>query len=263
MGTMSTRDIGLVLTLVCVSASASRTVLVTGATGGTGKHIYAGFKNQPGFHTRALVSSTEKARSRLGCDKCDVSEGIFVGDVTKPETLQQAMAGGVTDLAIAVGLGGNATVATMQAVEWRGVQNQVEQLAHGAMNAGIPLDTLHVSLISSMGTTDPNPPAYEGGVDLFWKLQAEAFLQSSGVSFTIIKPCGLSDGPAQNMTLVVGHDDAIFGKYAISRSDVAQVMISSVVERANGVRTDICARPGEPPASMKQLLESARWSWQQ
>jgi len=249
--------------LVCLAGASSRTVLVTGATGGTGKHIYAGFKNQPGFQTRALVSSTEKARARLGCDKCDVSEGIFVGDVTKPDTLRAVMAGGVTDLAIAVGLDGNETLATMQAVEWHGVQNQVKQLAEGALNAHISLEALHVSLISSMGTTNPKPPAYEGGVDLFWKLQAEAFLQSSGVSFTIVKPCGLSDGPAHNMTLVVGHDDAIFGKYAISRSDVAQVMISSVVERANGVRTDICARPGKPPASMKQLLESARWSWQE
>ena len=150
--------------LVCLAGASSRTVLVTGATGGTGKHIYAGFKKLPGFQTRALVSSTEKARARLGCDKCDVSEGIFVGDVTKPDTLRAAMAGGVTDLAIAVGLDGNETLALMQAVEWHGVQNQVKQLAEGALNAHISLEALHVSLISSMGTTNPKPPPYEGSL---------------------------------------------------------------------------------------------------
>jgi len=235
---------------------------VTGSTGGTGKFIYSGFMKTEGFHTRALVSSIEKAKAHLGCDKCDASEGIYVGDVTKPSTLTSAMTG-VTDLAIAVGLNGNETSsALMQAVEWRGVQNQVEQLARSANNAGISLASLHVSLISSMGTTQPNPPPYEGGADLFWKLQAEAFLQSSGLSFTIIKPCGLGDGPAHNMTLIVGHDDTILGQSAISRADVARVMIESVVGRANGVRTDICAKPGPPTTDLHQLLLSARWSWQ-
>ena len=83
---------------------------------------------------------------------------------------------GVDSVAIAVGLTGNETSQKMMAaVEWHGVQNQVEMLAR-AQDPATALDTVHVSLISSMGTTNPKPPPYEGGEDLFWKLQAEALL---------------------------------------------------------------------------------------
>ena len=37
-------------------------------------------------------------------------------------------------------------------------------------------------------------PPFEGGKVLFWKLNAEAFLMSSGVPAVVVKPCGLTDG---------------------------------------------------------------------
>ena len=111
----------------------------------------------------------------------------------------------------------------IQNTEWHGVENQVRKLA---MNNNATKDNLRVVLISSMGTTYPDPPAFMGGKDLFYKLQvcvrchcnsqcqrhinasayptqyvipqcvfvlslqAETFLGSCGLATTVVKPCG-------------------------------------------------------------------------
>ena len=56
------------------------------------------------------------------------------------------------------------------------------------------LADMKVVLCSSMGTTLPNPPPYAGGPVLFYKLQAEAFLGSAGITTSVVKPCGLMVG---------------------------------------------------------------------
>jgi hypothetical protein len=67
----------------------------------------------------------------------------------------------------------------------------------------------HIPCMQS-GTTQRFPPPFEGGSDLFWKLQAETYLLSSGLGTTVvIKPCGLADGAAGGTTLLTGHDDAL------------------------------------------------------
>jgi len=169
---------------------------------------------------------------------------------------------GATDLAITVGLGPGSTKADMKTVTWKGVENQVAALAAGKPT-GMSISDLRVVHCSSMGTTNPKPPAYEGGEDLFYKLQAEAFLMSSGVGFTVIKPCGLADHPAGQNKLTSGHDDTNLGIlfHSVSRGDVAAVMTEALKERVTGLRVDLCSRPGEatPP---KTLLQGAGWPWE-
>jgi len=75
------------------------TVLVTGATGRTGQLVYKLLKEK-GVPVRGLVRNATKARELLKCDKCDQSEGIFIGDVTQKENLAAAM-DGATALAVA------------------------------------------------------------------------------------------------------------------------------------------------------------------
>ena len=60
----------------------------------------------------------------LNCGKCGPAEGIFVGDVTKPDTLVGAVKG-VDSVAIAVGTTGRASEEVTKNVEWLGVINQV------------------------------------------------------------------------------------------------------------------------------------------
>merc|ERR550514_1650681 len=78
--------------LTIAHSAVNRTVVVTGATGRSGSSIYLLLK-KAGVNVRGLVRNTSKARQYLGCSKCDESEGIFVGDITKPESMGPAMAG--------------------------------------------------------------------------------------------------------------------------------------------------------------------------
>jgi uncharacterized protein YbjT (DUF2867 family) len=255
----------VILLVVCATAySAVRTVVVTGATGGTGSLIFKQLKQTPGVEVRGLVTNLDKAKKVLNCSACDASEGIYLGDVTNKSSLMELMKG-ADSLAIAVGLSGsNTSAALMQAVEWKGVENQVAALV-GA-NSKKSANSYFVAFISSMGTTSPNPPPYQGGPDLFWKLQGESFLQSSGVGYTIVKPCGLVEGAAQTKTLLVGHDDTILGPlyHSIPRADVAQVMVAATMSRETsaGLRFDLCSKPGKKTTDYTALLQAARWAWE-
>merc|ERR1712070_277171 len=95
------------------------------------------------------------------------------------------------------------------------------------------------------GTSNPNPPPFEGGKVLFYKLQAEAFLASSGVSYTIVKPCGLLDKEGGKSELVVGHDDGfspLVMMNAIPRADVASIIVAALMEKSTGLRFDLCTK---------------------
>jgi len=238
-------------------ALAQSDVLITGATGRTGSLLYKILKGTRMLgQTRALVRNLTVAREKLGCMRCDASEGIFVGDVTDPASLVPAL-NGVSTLAIAVGvLGGDESV--IKAVEWLGVKNQVEVLLkHGAAGK-------RVALISTMGTTHPGGPL---GTISFYKLNAEAFLASAGVPFSIIKPCGLVDQPEGDRELLVGHDDEASGESSgtIPRADVASVTATALLEPpADVMRFDLCAKgPGSGPRGpLRKVLEEALLPWQ-
>ena len=239
---------------------AKPTVLVTGAAGRTGSLLYKKLKEDSRIgDVRALVRNVTKAKAVLGCTSCDPSEGIFTGDVTKPATMADAMKG-VDALAIASAVGGDASASVMRAVEFDGVENQVRVLATQQNTSA-----LRVVLCSSMGTTNPNPPPFEGGKVLFWKLNAEAFLVSSGIGATVVKPCGLTDSPAGEKSLDTLHDDHNPSplSFTVSRADVAAVMAEAVAQRSSGLRFGLCSKAsGKPTTDLAALLESARWPWQ-
>jgi len=245
--------------------------LVTGATGRTGSLIYQQLVTA-GFNTRALASSPQEAADVLNCTQCDASEGIYYGDVRNSTSLIPALQG-VSFLAIAVGVGADSTEQEMQDVEWHGVENQVSVLASGAAASGRPVSSLGVALISSMGTTDPDPAPYEGGADLFWKLQAETFLASSAVPFAVLKPCGLVDGPGFASELLVGHDDYLIstqarlknGTTAVDRTDVARVLVHALTSPKwiqAQLRIDLCSSSLQAPTTdLDALLTKAQWPW--
>ena len=104
------------------ATGAGPVVLVTGAAGRTGSLLFSALKHDSRIGAvRALVRNVTKARAVLNCTKCDETEGIYVGDVTKPSTLVKPMAG-VDTLAIAAAVGGSTPVKVMRAVEFTGVE---------------------------------------------------------------------------------------------------------------------------------------------
>eukprot|EP00930_Biecheleria_cincta_P087742 TRINITY_DN76980_c0_g1_i1.p1 TRINITY_DN76980_c0_g1~~TRINITY_DN76980_c0_g1_i1.p1 ORF type:complete len:267 (-),score=47.76 TRINITY_DN76980_c0_g1_i1:69-869(-) len=254
------RALEALLVLACVFEVQS-TVLVTGAAGRTGSLLYHALKKDGRLgQVRALVKNVTKARERLQCNACDASEGIYIGDVTDPKSLPPAFDG--TDaLAIAVGVYGTEPKEVVKEVEWLGVKNQLQALLK------IGAKGKRVALISTMGTT--KPPADNSSDVMFYKLNAEAFIESSGVPYSIIKPCGLNEEAAGNRLLMVGHDDSESwfsqGFYMIPRADVAAVAAASLAEPvSDALRFDLCAKgPGSgPPMPAKQLLEAALMPWQ-
>ena len=100
-------------------------VLITGATGRLGSLLYAQAKADTRIGSvRAFVTNVTRARAALGCQKCDPSEGIYVGDVRNPLALNAA-ANGVDAVLVAVGASPSDTPAVAKAIEVDGVENTV------------------------------------------------------------------------------------------------------------------------------------------
>jgi len=271
---MAVLRVSALFLLSCQQAAASPVVVVTGATGRTGAQLFGALRAQ-GVEVRGLVRNATKARQVLNCTRCDASEGIYIGDVTKKETLSAVMEGATT-LAIVTSAVphcadfhdptscGYPKGAMPVDIDFNGAKAQVEAFA-GAQRDGA---AGHVVLCSSMGTTEPNSflDKLGNGQIGFYKLNEEAFLMSSGLPFTIVKPCGLTDDPPGRNQLVVGHDDDMhFTPPTVTRADVARVMAESIVKPAEGMnlRFDLCSKAGEPTTDLGALLASARWPWEQ
>jgi len=238
-------------------------VVVTGASGRTGSELFRLLKGDARVaEVRGLVLNKTKAQEVLNCTKCDESEGIYIGDVTRPETLAEPFHG-MTTVAIAIGSPFKASKDEVRDIEFYGVENQLAALAN---NSGAALGDLRVVFCSSGATTNPDPPSFEGGVSLFWKLNAEAFIGSSGMGATIVKPCGLNTNEPSEHRLVTAHDDKLpfpGVMESVSLKDVARVMAEAVVRQTTHLRFDMCSGlGGKPTLDANEVLESARWSWQ-
>ena len=246
--------------LTLAGATSLPRVLVTGATGRTGSLVYANLRADPRVgEVRALVRNASKAASVLNCTRCDESDGIFVGDITQPRTLTAAFEG-VGTLVVAVGGAGGASQKEMREIELDGLENQVAALATNSSS----LDDLRVVLCSSGSTTNPNPPSFEGGKDLFWKLNGEAFLGGSGIGATIIKPCGLGNGEGGKSHLVTGHDDKLpfpGQLLLVKRADVAAVMAEAAAQRAKALRFNLCGGLLGRPTKPADVLKQAAFPW--
>lgn len=261
-------------------AASAGTVLVTGATGRTGSKLYLELKRRGTPNVRALVRDKEKAKAVLGCVACDETEGIYIGDVTKFIDLERVMAdGSVRTLAIAVGAGARSSPDVQREVEFNGVVNSVKAFALAAKKReyrdvdtkdALSSQPLRVVLCSSMGTNQTPSPPWAGDI-MFWKLNAEAFLSTSGISSTmVVKPCGLDEKLAgNNSTLIVGHNGTITegsAYHTVSRDDLANVMAEGVLMphacgKSPNLRFDLCSKPGPPTEDLKALIESSRWEW--
>merc|ERR1711971_1242088 len=93
----------------------------------------------------------------------------------------------------------------------------------------------------------------------FFKLNEEAFLMSSGIPYSIIKPCGLSDGEGGKRELRVGHDDEMHETPPmIPRADVARVMVEALMhpKLATGLRFDLCSRAGTPTTDISKIFDA-------
>ncbi|EFJ09978.1 hypothetical protein SELMODRAFT_184267 [Selaginella moellendorffii] len=245
--------------VVTSSVSPIPTVLVAGAGGRTGRLVFDKLKQRTQeFSARGLVRSVESKQKINGGDD------VFIGDITKPESLSDAFAGGIDALVILTSAvpkikpgfdpskGGRPEFyfedgAFPEQVDWLGQKTQIDT----AKSAGVK----QIVLVGSMGGTDENHPlnSLGNGKILIWKRKAEEYLSESGIPYTIIRAGGLLDKEGGVRELLVGKNDELLktDTKSLPRSDVAEVCIQALLfEEAKNKAFDLASKPeGEGAAT--------------
>ncbi|KAJ7549791.1 hypothetical protein O6H91_07G069300 [Diphasiastrum complanatum] len=173
-------------------ASASKCVLVVGATGGVGQLVTAALLDR-GIQVRALLRDIGKGLAFFGDHARDKLQ-VCTGDTRQPDNLDPSLFEGVTHVICCTGttafpskrwFGDN----TPEQTDWHGVRNLV---------AAVPSTVQKFVLVSSVGVTrcDQLPWSIMNlfGV-LKFKKMGEDFLRASGIPYTVIRPGRLTDGP--------------------------------------------------------------------
>jgi len=269
---------GVVVACLSISAAAvaNRTVVVIGATGRTGSMVYKEMQAK-GLQVRAVVRNATKAKALLGCTKCDESEGIFVGDIKDVKSLGPAMTG-ADAVVISISCDQKCVIPfdchflpgeDPKTIIYEGTQNVVTALAS---SKGPALKDRQVLTISMANTEKPPSFFFDliaklwGGFDVgFFNLNAEAFIMNSGMQHTIVKPCGLGEGPGSQKRLIASHDGAgINMRNSVDRLDVAKVITAAMAnpEIGTGLRFDFCADVAGPAQTdPEDLLRDAMMPW--
>jgi uncharacterized protein YbjT (DUF2867 family) len=184
-----------------------RVVLVVGATGSVGRHVVAEAVRQ-GYETRALVRDVARA------GRLDPGATAVVGQLTRPETLADAVAG-IDAVVFTQGSSyGDATAA--EAVDYGAVKNILTALGGRRVR---------IALMTSIGVTK------RGGTH-DWKRRGERFVRASGNAYTIVRPgwFDYNDDDQLAITLLQG-DTRLAGSPAdgvIARHQIARVLVDSL-----------------------------------
>lgn len=216
------------------------TVLVVGATGQTGRHIVRELttKNIP---VRALVRDLEKARAILPTEA-----ELVVGDVLKPETVKAAIAD-CNVLICATGASPSLDFTQPYMVDYEGTKNLVDIAKENNIE--------HFVIVSSLCVSKFFHPLNLFWLVLWWKKQAENYLQESGLTYTIVRPGGLKSED-NNDNIVMSSADTLFDG-SIPRQKVAQVCVEALSQpTAKNKIVEIVAKPDAEDKSWKQLFSA-------
>ncbi|WP_458209658.1 SDR family oxidoreductase [Haladaptatus sp. NG-SE-30] len=192
-------------------------LLVAGASGGTGNEILARLR-ETDHHVRAMTRSAEMERelASRGADE------VFVGDLLDPADAARAVSDCDAVLCAVGSKPGLRVVLGGDLVDGAGVENLV--------NAAVAADVDHFVLESSIGVGDSREKIPTPFRVLIWpilnaKNHAEAVLRTSGVTYTIFRPGGLTNAPATGDVLVGEGGATVGGR--IPRADVARLMVAA------------------------------------
>lgn len=203
------------------------TVLVVGATGSIGRLAVAEAL-RAGYQTRALVRDRSRAK------RLPVEAEVVVGDLTKAETLADAVAG-VTGIVFTHGSHGSARDA--ETVDYGAVRNVLSVLKAPA----------RIALMTAIGVTKHTP-----GHD--WKRRGERLVRASGLPYTIVRPGWFDDNGPDEHRLVMLQGDTRWASDpsdgVISRAQLAHVLVASLTSHAATRKTlELVAENG--PAQMR------------
>lgn len=220
---------------------------VAGATGETGRRIVKELidRNIP---VRALVRDLEQGRTCLVDGISNTSEfpsvELVTGDVLNVDSLRDAIAD-CTVLLCATGARPSFNPTGPYSVDYEGTKNLVTV----AKEKGIE----QFVLVSSLCASKFFHPLNLFWLVLYWKAQAESSIQSSGLTYTIVRPGGLKNDDNDD-AIVMEKADTLF-EGSISRTKVAQVAVESLFQSsANNKIVEVVARSDAPSQPLDALF---------
>lgn len=185
---------------------------VAGATGATGSRIVTQLVGR-GVPVVAFVRDAAAARAKL-----PIEVTLMEGSVTDKESIRKAMVG-CTVLISATGARPGFDPTGPYQVDYEGNKNLVDV----AKEIGIE----HFVMVSSLCASRFFHPLNLFFLILYWKHQAEEYLQASGLTYTIVRPGGLKDDDSDTRTLIMAPADTL-SEGSIPRLKVAEVCVEAL-----------------------------------
>jgi uncharacterized protein YbjT (DUF2867 family) len=185
---------------------------VAGATGETGRRIVQELVKRQ-IPVRAMVRDITKARAILPAEV-----ELIVGDVLNPNSITTAI-GDSTVILCATGAKPSLDPTGPYQVDYQGTKNLVD----AAKAQGIE----QFVFVSSLCVSNFFHPLNLFWLILWWKQQAEQYLKTSGLNYTIVRPGGLKNEDNSNPVVMSGADTLFDG--SIPRQKVAQVCVESLI----------------------------------
>jgi len=219
------------------------TVLVVGATGSIG-HLVVEEAIRQGCSVRALVRNPSKARA------LPTQARVVVGDVTRPETLSDAVAG-VDAIVFTLGSEGAGKVGA-QNVDYGGVRNVLRALGQR---------TVRIALMTAIGVTNRSGSYNRATQAHDWKRRSERLVRASGLPYTIVRPGWFDyNRPDQHrLTLLQGdtHQAGDPSDGVVARRQIAEVLVRSLIsDRATRKTFELVATSGPAPKDFDALFAS-------
>jgi uncharacterized protein YbjT (DUF2867 family) len=209
---------------------------VAGATGETGRRIVQELVLRE-IPVRALVRNIETARAIL-----PAAVELVIGDVLDPSTLPTAI-GDSTVILCATGAKPSLDPTGPYQVDYQGTKNLVD--------VARAKDIEQFVFVSSLCVSKFFHPLNLFWLILYWKQQAEDYLKTSGLNYTIVRPGGLKNEDNVNPVIMSGADTLFDG--SIPRQKVAQVCVESLTNPQS--RNKILEIVSSPTATAKSWEE--------
>jgi len=191
-----------------------KTVLVVGSTGSIG-HLVVEEAVRQGYVVRALVRTPSKAR------RFPAQVEVIPGDVTRPDTLNAAVAG-VDAIVFTLGSDGKGKLGA-ETVDYGGVRNILRAL--GSQKPRIALMT-SIGVTNREGSYNRSTEAHD------WKRRSERLVRASGLPYTIVRPGWFDyNGPNEHKLIFLQGDRRQAGDASdgvISRRQIAEVLVHSL-----------------------------------
>ncbi|MGK0335748.1 MAG: hypothetical protein ACJAWF_000360 [Candidatus Azotimanducaceae bacterium] len=157
----------------------SSRVLIAGATGYLGKFVAQEFKRR-GYWVRVLTRSVERLEERgpftaPAISRDDVDD-VFLGEVTKPETLECLM-DGIDIVYSSVGISRQRDGLTFEQVDYQGNRNLIDLSERADVKKFVYVSMQGAENILNLAITDTHERVVKD-------------LQESSVDYAIVRPCG-------------------------------------------------------------------------